>query len=115
MHKIRYEILKQFYKKAYQDQSVLIDGLEYDLSIIWSIIEDNNYDTISMEELMDILEGDIVKIKRDSFENIDYPILIHKNRVVDGEELLVKAIENGYKDLNVIFLDEIDLSEALME
>jgi hypothetical protein len=115
MNKLRKQKIKAIFKLAYQDKFILIDGLRYDLSLIWSILEDYNPDVIPTKELLQILSKDVVKMDISSSRVEDYPILIHNNRLVDGEDILMNNVFNNIPDTKVIFLDEINLFDALME
>lgn len=115
MNKLRKQKIKTIFKLAYQDKFILIDGLRYDLSLIWSILEEHNLDIIPTKDLLQILSKDVVKMDLSASKVEDYPILIHNNRLVDGEDILMNNVFNNISDTKVIFLDEIDLSDALME
>ena len=115
MHKIRKQKIKFIYKKAYEDKVIVMNGNYYDLSLIWSIIEDISPDIINIKELLEIINEDVVKLDYSENIDLDYPVLIHNEKIVDGEYILMNSFLEEDSKVSVIFLDEIDLSEAIIE
>ena len=115
MCKIRKQKINFIYKKAYEDKVIVMNGNYYDLSLIWSIVEDVSPDIINIKKLLEIVNEDIVKLDYSENIDLDYPVLISDNKIVDGEYILMNNLLEEETMVKVIFLDEIDLSEAIIK
>ena len=118
MNEIRKNKLYFFYKKAYENQSVFVNGRECDLSLLWNSVEDNKASTIKVSKLVQtISKKDIAKHikKNNNIYNFEYPILIYNNKIIDGYNILLNKLKNKEKFAKVIFISEKDIEFSKMD
>jgi len=116
MNNLRKEKIFYFYKKAYDNQSVMVKGSSCDLSLLWNAVEYRTTRYASVDNLLDNISYQDLKIlarKNKGPIYIDHPLLVCGNQIIDGHEVLLKNISK--KQIEVIDITDKDIKFSKMD
>ena len=112
MNNIRKQHIYFFYKKAYENQSVFLDGVECDLSLLWNSVESRIPKTVKISTIL----RNINKFYENKYPApFDHPILMHHNRIIDGHSVLLNKIKNNKKTAKIIKIRKEDIDFSRMD
>ena len=98
--------------------NLVVNNIICDLSLLWNSAENKKVSKKLTKDLVNSIGLHSLKILAEKNKppiDMDYPVLIYKNSVIDGYEVLLKKFNMNKKSIKVIKINDKDIAFSKMD